>query len=295
VGTYILRISTIRQKIFIESPGFLRKTIDIPVLQPRTVLHYKVEELKPGILQIESYPSDAEIFINDISKGVTPFEGTLKQGTYEVRLLKDMYHDLIQTIEVLPDTVQPYSFNLDPKFGSLTITSQPEGAEIFIDNSKRGEAPVYIEKILSGEHNLLARLKPYGDVRKSIVIKDGQETIDHILMKKTQSALLLEEQQTWKTLRTWSLIGTGVFAATGLGLKFLADSKFDEYEKATTTKDATKLRSQVENLDLYTLIAYGITGAFAGWTVFNHFKIPDAAVSLSVNKNETKIVASLAF
>ncbi len=195
-GKYILIIrEKTKQIITVKAIGFREGKIKVPKLNAKEVKYYQIEQLIiEGILAVQSTPEDAEIYINESLYGSTPYEGKFKKGTYKITLKKDMYYDLFQTVEVISDTTMEYFFDLFPKFGTLSLTSEPTDAEVFLDGSLKGKTPIEIDKILSGEHSLtLKKGRDYKDFRKAITIKDGEELRDNIILIKTQEGMYKKE------------------------------------------------------------------------------------------------------
>lgn len=300
-GKYLVIIRLDRQILTVKSPGFKEGKIRLPKMAQRDRKFYQVEELiTEGSVVINTIPDGAEVLLNGTQYGFTPFEGLLMEGDYELVLNKDMYHQKIEQIKVEPDTSLQYTFRLRPKFGKLELTSEPMGAEVFLDDNLVGKTPLKIDKVPSGEHEIFIRMEFYEDVFKTYTIADGQTTSDNIIMPKTQDALNLEKRIRWKKFRKYTIYGTGAAGATGLALKFLADSKFEDYNNATSTAEATDLRKQVDNFDLYTQIAFVGCGVFAAWTGFNHWVItktpePIGSIELSVMPVRNGLSLSMRF
>jgi hypothetical protein len=58
--------------------------------------------------------------------------------------------------------------------GTLQVTSDPLGANIFLDNVCRGVTPLTITSIDAGTHTLLLRLQGYNDYSSPVTIAPGQ-------------------------------------------------------------------------------------------------------------------------
>lgn len=220
-GKYILIIrEKTKQIITVKAKGFREGKIKVPKLNAKEVKYYQIEQLIiEGILAVQSTPEDAEVYINESLYGSTPYEGKFKKGTYEITLKKEMYYNLFQTVEVISDTTMEYFFDLFPKFGTLSLTSEPTDAEVFLDGSLKGKTPIEIDKIPSGEHRLSVRKKLYIDVLKMITITDGEELRDNIILTKTQEAMYKKDP---RTAFLWSLFlpGTGQAYSKSSSKKF---------------------------------------------------------------------------
>ncbi len=304
-GIYKFSIIAAKQFLTVKAPGFKEGKIEIPKsVKAKDRLFFMVEELiLDGVLIVNSIPGNAEVWINGqpFGSGRTPVSDTLKAGDYELVLKKTPFEDIIKEITVEAEKETQYALKF--KFGSLSLESTPPGAEVFLDGNKIGETgslPLEVNHIPTGVHSVYVRKEFYRDVTKNFTVVDGQVTSDNIILPKTQAALNLEKRLRWKKFRTATIGAATVSGLSGLGLKFLSDSKYEEYNNATSTADATDLRKQVENYDLYTTIAYTGCAVFAGWSLFNHLivvktPVPEKLLKVSINPTPTGVVASINF
>gem|GEM_PF-1676428 len=293
-GKYRVFVLTgMRQILSVNAPGFKELKIPLPLMSVQETKYYQIEELiTDGTLSINSLPEGAELLVNGTQYGFTPWEGPFPEGDYEIVLRKDLYHEKIEQVKVVADTTMSYTFRLRPAFGTLSLNSQPAGVEIFLDDNLVGTTPLTIEKVPSGEHEVFARKNFYEDVFKVYVIEDGQTLTDNLIMPKTEAALNLERRQRWKSFRKITLYSSAATGSAALALKFLADSKFEAYSNASTTAEATDLRKQTENFDLYTQISAVSCGLFLAWTGLNHFQLsripePESPSQLSSSSTPT--------
>jgi len=78
-----------------------------------------------------------------------------------------------------------------PTTGTLFISSEPEGSQIFINGSYRGETPYTIFGIKNGENNLVLKADGYEEYSETISIQLGQkQTINRKLNPLTGNALI---------------------------------------------------------------------------------------------------------
>lgn len=63
-----------------------------------------------------------------------------------------------------------------PKLGQLRVTSEPSGAEVWIDGIRRGATPLDLEKIPVGEVQFILRLPQYREVNKIATIVENNRT-----------------------------------------------------------------------------------------------------------------------
>jgi hypothetical protein len=113
--------------------------------------------------------------------------------------------------DALPATVPPGSF------GSLSVTTDPAGATIFIDGVRQGISPATIPGLSAGSHTLLLKRDGYQDLTLPVTIGAGGT-------QYFSSALLKSGEVTMGTTipRRSSMPGCeAVFAACGIGALLL--------------------------------------------------------------------------
>jgi len=94
------------------------------------------------MLKVSSIPSQASIYINGEYRGETPLTLEVEAGTYAIRISKDDYQDYTTTVTIEPGKTATVSANLTQKTGMLKITSEPSGAEVYVDGSYKGTTPL---------------------------------------------------------------------------------------------------------------------------------------------------------
>ncbi len=149
-------------------------------------------QLKPafGYANITTKPVDkAEISIDgDPTDKKTPFKtDRIKSGMHTITAKYPMYHESKKTIKILDGKTTDVVLNLDPAFGTMQITSEPEsGATVLLNGENTGKTtPCSLDELVSGEHMISLKKKWYEPVKKKINIKDGQQMPFTIKMKPT--------------------------------------------------------------------------------------------------------------
>ena len=120
------------------------------------------KEITQGVIRIWAYPENTKVYLNDQYLGEAPLStDLLPPGVYNIRLSQPGYYDVDITAEVVPLHIQKVGGSLKQKVGNSTlfISSTPEKAEAFLDDTYIGETPLKVENILAGGHSL-AFMKP---------------------------------------------------------------------------------------------------------------------------------------
>lgn len=130
---------------------------------------------RSGFLIINSEPQGAEVWLNNESTGeVTPFRRKLAIGDeMPYRLSLPLYHDEAGMVTV-DQPRKELQFALRPAFGSVTVTSTPSGALVFLDEKQVGQTPLMLDRIASGSHSLRLQAPQYAVERRNVSVADGQ-------------------------------------------------------------------------------------------------------------------------
>jgi len=125
-------------------------------------------------------------------------------GTYPVEVYSTGYTTLQTTISVTQGqtgTFDLYMGAAPPQTGTLNVYSNPAGAEIFVDGTSYGLAPLTINSIPVGSHTLTAKLADYQDLIQTVTVNSGTSDLPLTLTPKNSDAdniTDLEEKQGYK-------------------------------------------------------------------------------------------------
>jgi len=156
-----------------------------------------------GSIAVTSTPSGANIYLDNAYKGLTPLTlDAVPNGNHVLTLRLDNYEELSQTITVMGNQ-QPVSVSLKtrttpvpttvptgqagtvtvkpgqtvtipvPATGSLSITTSPPGALVYIDGEMKGVTPATIPGLSAGVHSVQLMMAGYIDLKTTITIEAG--------------------------------------------------------------------------------------------------------------------------
>lgn len=130
-------------------------------------------------LTIRSNPDGADIYINDVLKGITPLPVKLTPGKYSYRIEKSLYHSgagLLQITGREKDGKKDLLADLKPAYGTIKISTQPEqGATVLIDDLVTGNnTPFTGERIKSGLHKITVKKELFQPKSIEITVRDGE-------------------------------------------------------------------------------------------------------------------------
>ncbi len=114
---------------------------------------------------ITSEPSGATVRIDDVERGKTPLTITeLAPGRHELEVRLAGYQTYYS------------SFNITARLATLVVTSDPTGADIYLDGVHKGkttETGLTISRVPFGSHSISARLTGYQEATKLVEVRES--------------------------------------------------------------------------------------------------------------------------
>jgi len=170
-GVWHVYLSIGTTLLTIQADGYL-PIQDIRLnLQPRQAKKLRVSGDQPkgiGGLRIETEPQGASVILNNLPvPGITPLYITDQPtGTHAVRVEKDGYRPVDETVVVEKDKTVTRRWTLQRVYAGLKVTSDPSGAMVFLDGDRLGTTPLERDDLNLGEVTL-------------VISKDGYEPNSH--------------------------------------------------------------------------------------------------------------------
>jgi formylglycine-generating enzyme required for sulfatase activity len=152
-------------------------------------------ELQPAWanISISSQPEAAKVLLDGEFIGQTPLNAEILQGQHELQISLGGFKpvSLTQTVEAGKDkTLEPVS--LQPVDGTLSISSQPGGASITLDQVFRGMAPLDLPVTANREHLLRLSKSGYATLEQSVTLKPDETRALNIELKAEYGTIFLE-------------------------------------------------------------------------------------------------------
>ncbi len=165
----------------------LTKSITGPTTQP--VPSY-------GSVAITSLPSGAAVYLDGSLRGTAPVViPDVLPGNHEVILSLGGYNDWNQVVSVGSGQTAAVNAVLvarAPSTGSLAVTSDPAGAEIYIDGDFKGVSPVTVSGLSAGTHTLSVQLQDYAGTTTNITITAGQTGRIPVVLQKVHRLSMMD-------------------------------------------------------------------------------------------------------
>ncbi|MFA5394704.1 MAG: PEGA domain-containing protein [Methanogenium sp.] len=132
-----------------------------------------------GNIKISSTPSGAGVYVNGVFYGTTPHTvSNLPAGNNDLRITYSGYNDYRDTVRVVSgQTITTYAtLQSQVTYGTLTVSSSPSNANIYLDGSYKGTTPRTIGGLSKGAHTLEITKPGYYEWSNTIQIHSNQVT-----------------------------------------------------------------------------------------------------------------------
>lgn len=128
------------------------------------------------IVDIDSNPQGANLYIDGQLKGTTPIKLSMVPSSYELKLQKDKYNVLTTNIDVVKDN-ENFRFDLTNVENSVMITTIPEKAMIFIDDTFVGLSNLKYKRDLENVHKVKVHLQGFREQERTIDFSKERDII----------------------------------------------------------------------------------------------------------------------
>lgn len=203
---------------------------------------------KGSAAEIESQPSDAVVYLDDAPKplGRTPLSTRLPLGKHVLRFEKEGFETQRLEIEAkkrerLPVMVALARARPAERSGYVTIRSNVDGADVFIDSVPRGKTPLPPRLALApGGHKIEVRKPGYRSESFSFTASIGAEVEAPLRL----TPLPLERRRSYRygAYAAWATSGAAV--AAGLAVGAMGFFKYQDYKRQSPRDDSLFQQSQ---------------------------------------------------
>jgi hypothetical protein len=119
-----------------------------------------------GTIAVTSSPTGANVYLDGIYNGRTQqYIDGVPPGQHQVRVEKTGYQPWISTVQVTAGARTNVQADLvaAPTFGTVSVTSTPTGAHIYLDGTYMGSSPRVLSGIAQGSHLVELELAGYNE------------------------------------------------------------------------------------------------------------------------------------
>jgi hypothetical protein len=198
-GTHQVRIEKLMYKPLV-------KRVEITANTVTTISETLVPDF--GELSLDSDPTGAGVFVDDKYVGMTPYRvGTISSGLHTIVLKLAHFHDVTWSLRVEPGARIDTAISMPAAFGSLVVTSKPNGASVYLDNQLTGQTPLTRDTVPSGQYVIRIEKELYSTFEATVTVRDNRETLIDTPLDKDFGTLVVSSDPTGMEVK---LAGTGM-------------------------------------------------------------------------------------
>lgn len=131
-----------------------------------------------GNISITSSPAGAEVLVDGASKGLASITvPNVSPGSHTIKCKLSGYADYDTTATVTAGTTISITCSMPQSNGNISITSSPIGAEVLVDGTSKGIAPLTVTNVSPGFHAVKCKLTGYADNDNSATVTAGSTSM----------------------------------------------------------------------------------------------------------------------
>lgn len=138
-----------------------------------------------GSLTVITRPeSGATIALNGtVLNQMTPYTNDMiPAGQYEITVSKDRYKSVTKTVVIKDADNQTIEIEMSAICSAISVTSEPLGATVFIDDKEYGVTPCEVKDIIIGHHVLRVAKEGFITVKKQVILKENVTLKTNVVM-----------------------------------------------------------------------------------------------------------------
>lgn len=158
----------------IEAPGYFPESGVVEIGKERVTREVNLQS-SHGTVTLECPMKEADIYVNGTLMGTGTWTGQLDAAMYQVEVKRDGYSTRMISFSLEPQEEKTISLPLpQPIYATISVTSQPNGATVYIDGVEVGTTPLIKGEILTGHRKLELRKKDYRTFTMEVEIFEGE-------------------------------------------------------------------------------------------------------------------------
>ena len=173
----------------VSAPNYSTKQGVIEIGDGKKVMTVKLESALSTV-RVDCATAGAQIYVDGVLKGSSPWNGTLSPGNHRVEARHDGYQPQQQSLILCENENRTITIPaLILIAGQLNVNYLPQGAEVFLDGKSLGTTPDVFRNIPTGSHRVEVRKKGYKPMTQTVTIKENEQaSLNGTLTANTASA-----------------------------------------------------------------------------------------------------------
>lgn len=146
-----------------------------------------------GTIQVTTTPAGAQIFVNGIERGVTPCTlSRIRAGRHTIALHADGYKPLRHELIIEAGETAPLNLTMERLRAGLTITTIPDKARVYVNDTYRGESNLTLSDIPEGRHSVRVEVPGYATETRTVQLKAGGSHVEEFKLIIVRGSLQIK-------------------------------------------------------------------------------------------------------
>jgi hypothetical protein len=176
-----LRLPRGSYTVILELPGFRRVEKPITVTRSEGFIFTLERQARPAVIDVRpsannDAASGAQLFVDGQPVGNVPARVEVAAGRHAIMVRKNGYNDFNDTADLQEGDQRQMSVDLQQavKKGSILVTSDQSGADVFVDGQRKDATPALIGDLPEGQHQVEVR-KDAQSWKQIVTVVGGQQ------------------------------------------------------------------------------------------------------------------------
>jgi hypothetical protein len=175
-------------KAFAE--GYHAETITVNTTDGRAKVYPINLRPSSAALVLSSTPSNAEITVNGIAYGTTPFsKNKLQPGPYAITFTAPGYRTASTRVEIVEGEEKQVHMTLDPLPATLRVVTIPEEARVYVDGIYRGRSNLVLTDFEPSAITVSVEKPAYAKESRPLILTSGEESFVEFRLEKLMNAV----------------------------------------------------------------------------------------------------------
>ena len=175
-------------QVVLVFPGYAPYTANVTVQAGQTAsitaVLTQVTMTGLGDINVASQPAGASIYLDGVFQGITVPDDIItlqavQAGSHTIVLSLNGYQDYRQVIQVNEGQATTVAavftpVQQPPQNGTLIVVTNPSGGQVYLDGQFEGIAPVTVNAVPVGPHQIVLKLSGFQDYSQTVQVQAGQ-------------------------------------------------------------------------------------------------------------------------
>ena len=158
----------------VDAPGYMSENGIVDVGRERIMREVNLKSSR-GKVTLDCAMQEAEIYLNGTLVGKGSWTGELDAAMYQVEVRRESHTTRTTSFTLQPQDEKTVTLPLpQPIYGTISVTSQPIGATVFVDGVEVGTTPLLKGEILTGKRKVEFRKQDYRPLTMEVEVKEGE-------------------------------------------------------------------------------------------------------------------------